>query len=527
MAQDPNNPLSALAGSPPAAGTASQDQAPGSNVPVFSVGEISQSLKRTVEDAYGFVRVRGEISQPKRAASGHIYMTLKDDQAVIDGVCWRGAANKLSVKPEEGLEVICTGRLTTYPGRSKYQIVIESMELAGEGALLKMLEERKRKLAAEGLFDEARKQDLPFLPQIIGVVTSPTGAVIRDILHRLQDRFPRHVLVWPTIVQGPGAAEGVAAAIQGFNALPADGTGVVPRPDLIIVARGGGSLEDLMAFNEEIVVRATAASDIPLISAVGHETDTTLIDFASDRRAPTPTAAAEMAVPVRADLIYTIRDSETRLDSAARRGLENRGMQLDALSRGLIHPRQRLETEMQRLDQLDERLGRALHQCVRDRQTSLAHATDRLSVKPIMQMAEQSMTRLAELQERAKAATGRDLDRRQERLTALGDRLEAVSHKSVLARGYVMVSQAGDGDDARDIRALTQAAQLATDQMVRLHFADGTRQARVTGDGDISGQTMAAEPTTPVKPAIKPMTKPSLKPAKSRKATDPDQGSLL
>jgi exodeoxyribonuclease VII large subunit len=253
------------------------------NVAEYTVTELSQALKRTVEERFSWVRVRGEVSGFKRAASGHLYMTLKDENAVLDAVCWRGVAGRLSVAPEDGLEVIATGRLTTYPGRSKYQIVIESLELAGEGALLKLLEERRKKLAAEGLFDEARKQALPYLPDVIGVVTSPTGAVIRDILHRLADRFPRHVLLWPVLVQGEGAAGQVAAAIEGFNALKPGGE--VPRPDLLIVARGGGSLEDLWAFNEEVVVRAAAASGIPLISAVGHETDTTLIDFAG------PTAA--------------------------------------------------------------------------------------------------------------------------------------------------------------------------------------------------------------------------------------------
>src|SRR6185295_17747103 len=274
------------------------------NRPALSVSELSQALKRMVESEFDHVRVRGEISGFKRHTSGHLYFALKDESAVIDAVCWKQMAPRLGLKPEDGMEVIATGRLTTYPGRSKYQIVVERMELAGAGALLKLLEERKAKLAAEGLFDAARKRPLPYLPAVIGVVTSPTGAVIRDILHRLDERFPRRVLVWPVAVQGEGAAEQVAAAIKGFN-LMAEG-GAVPRPDLIIVARGGGSLEDLWAFNEEIVVRAAAGSRIPLISAVGHETDTTLIDFASDKRAPTPTAAAEMAVPVLRDCLETM-----------------------------------------------------------------------------------------------------------------------------------------------------------------------------------------------------------------------------
>ena len=311
---------------------------PASNLPELTVTELSLALKRTVEDAFSYVRLRGEISGFKRAASGHMYMALKDADSVMDGVCWRGQASKLAVNPEDGLEVVVTGRLTTYPGRSKYQIVIESMELAGEGALLKLLEERRRKLAAEGLFDDERKRALPFLPKVIGVVTSPTGAVIRDILHRLRDRFPRHVLLWPVMVQGEGAAEQVARAIEGFNGMEAGGK--IPRPDLLIVARGGGSLEDLWAFNEEIVVRAAAASDIPLISAVGHETDTTLIDFASDRRAPTPTAAAEMAVPVRADLISFVKDLDRRAIGGLTRKLDETGRHLEGLGRGLPKPDQ-------------------------------------------------------------------------------------------------------------------------------------------------------------------------------------------
>src|SRR5436305_13554358 len=288
---------------------------PGSNQPEYTVSELSAALKRSIEDGFAQVRVRGEISGFKRHGSGHCYFALKDADAVLDAVCWRMTAIRLTLQPEDGMEVVCSGRLTTYPGRSKYQLVVDSVELAGKGALLKLLEERRQRLAAEGLFDAERKKKLPFLPEVIGIVTSPTGAVIRDILHRLADRFPRRVLLWPVAVQGEGSAQQVAAAIAGFNRIAAGGPGNngLPRPDLIIVARGGGSLEDLMAFNEEIVVRAAAASAIPLISAVGHETDTTLIDYASDRRAPTPTAAAEMAVPVRLDLIAELGGKAGRL----------------------------------------------------------------------------------------------------------------------------------------------------------------------------------------------------------------------
>src|SRR6266571_2117697 len=303
------------------------------NLPELTVSELSMALKRTIEDAHGYVRVRGELGSVKYHTSGHIYLDLKDDKACLAGIVWRNVAPRIKLKLEAGLEVVVTGRITTYPGQSKYQIVIETLEPAGLGALMALVEERKRKLAAEGLFDAARKQLLPFLPEIIGVVTSPTGAVIRDILHRLTDRFPRHVLIWPVAVQGDGAAAQVAAAIAGFNGIAAGGP--IPRPDLLIVARGGGSLEDLMPFNEEIVVRAAAASAIPLISAVGHETDTTLIDFASDRRAPTPTAAAEMAVPVRLDLLAEIAAKSGRLSGGLARFFADRRVRLQGLARGL------------------------------------------------------------------------------------------------------------------------------------------------------------------------------------------------
>jgi exodeoxyribonuclease VII large subunit len=303
------------------------------NLPVLSVGEISLALKRHVERAFERVRVRGEITGFRRAASGHLYFTLKDESAVLKGCCWRPAASRLGIQPEDGMEVIVTGRLSTYPGRSEYQIVAESMELAGEGALLKLLEDRRRRLAAEGLFDLERKKPIPYLPQVIGVVTSPTGAVIRDILHRLADRFPQWVLIWPVAVQGEGAAEQIAAAIEGFNRLPIKGARGVPRPDTLIVARGGGSLEDLWAFNEEVVVRAAAASMIPLISAVGHETDTTLIDFAADMRAPTPTAAAELAVPVRVELLTRVVAMEGRLIGGVSRMIAEQRVRVEGLAR--------------------------------------------------------------------------------------------------------------------------------------------------------------------------------------------------
>src|ERR1700676_5147702 len=318
------------------------------NIREWTVSELSVALRKTVEDAFGYVRVRGEISGYRGPhSSGHCYFALKDEGAKIEAVVWKGVYGRIRIKPEEGLEVIVCGRLTTYPGQSKYQIVVETLEPAGLGALMALIEERKKKLAAEGLFDAARKQLLPFLPQVIGVVTSPTGAVIRDILHRLADRFPRHVVVWGVRVQGEGSAEQVAAAIRGFNALPPGGP--IARPDLLIVARGGGSLEDLWSFNEEIVVRAAAESMIPLISAVGHETDITLIDFAADKRAPTPTAAAEMAVPVRAELFVEVATLARRTMLCWQRGQEGRRNELRAAARALpvagellAIPRQRL-----------------------------------------------------------------------------------------------------------------------------------------------------------------------------------------
>src|SRR5215469_5720721 len=324
------------------------------NLPEYSVSEISQAVKRTLEGAFERVRVRGEISGFKRAASGHLYFSLKDEEAKLDAVCWRLSAGRLAVTPEDGLEVVAIGRVSSYPGRSSYQLVVESLELAGEGALLKLLEDQRRKLAAEGLFDAARKRALPFLPEVIGVITSPTGAVIRDILHRLEDRFPRRVLLWPVLVQGEGAKEQIAAAINGFNAIRPGGA--LPRPDLLIVARGGGSLEDLWAFNEEIVVRAAAASTIPLIAAVGHETDWTLLDHASDRRAPTPTAAAEIAVPVRAELLADVMQDGARLARAMSRLFDQRRLHLAGLARGLPDPQDLLGAAAQRLDDRAERL---------------------------------------------------------------------------------------------------------------------------------------------------------------------------
>src|ERR1700730_12694011 len=370
------------------------------NAPEFTVTELTSALKRTVEDAYGHVRVRGEITGFRGPhSSGHCYFALKDEGAKIEAVIWKGVHGRMRFKPQEGLEVIATGKLTTYPGSSKYQIVIEAIEPAGIGALMALMEERKKKLAAEGLFDAARKQLLPWLPEVIGVVTSPPGAVIRDILHRLEDRFPRRVLVWPVKVQGEGSAEQIAAAIRGFNALPQ--TGRIPRPDLLIVARGGGSLEDLWSFNEEVVVRAAADSMIPLISAVGHETDITLIDFAADKRAPTPTAAAEIAVQVRSELIGRTDGLARRVLSCWPRGQDHRRTELRAAARALPSADMLLALPRQRLDAAAERLPRALIANAQVHRTAYSRMAARLAPQMLRIPIARNRERLAGLAARA------------------------------------------------------------------------------------------------------------------------------
>ena len=437
---------------------------PPSNAAAFTVTELSAALKRTVEDSFAYVRVRGEISQPKIPGSGHCYLRLKDENAVIDGIIWRGTMSKLSIRPEEGMEVIATGRLTTYPGRSSYQIIIDSLELAGEGALLKLLEERRKKLAAEGLFDEARKKPLPYLPTVIGVVTSPTGAVIRDILHRLGERFPRHVLVWSVKVQGEGAAAEIAAAIAGFNAL-AEG-GAIPRPDVIIVARGGGSLEDLWAFNEEVVVRAVAASLLPLIAAVGHETDWTLIDYVADKRAPTPTAAAEMAVPVRLELLAQVQKHHGRLAQAVTRTLEERRVHLEGLVRGIPRLDMIVAQKTQDLDTLDHRLGEAPKRLLAAKGESLAALAGRLSIERLSTDLRRHGGDLQKIGERAGRALLRASQDAGARLEHLFARLESVSPTRVLERGYALVRDAGGVP-------VTAAAGVAPGASLSVQFADG------------------------------------------------------
>ncbi len=408
---------------------------PRSNVPEMSVSGLASALRQTLEETFGRVRVRGELSGLKLASSGHLYGDIKDEDAVINIVCWRGTLARLKVKPEDGLEVTCTGKVSSYPKSSRYQIVVDNIELAGEGALLKMLEDRRKKLAAEGLFDPARKKELPYLPEVIGVITSPTGAVIRDILHRLADRFPRPVILWPVAVQGEDAAAQIAAAIRGFDALPANGP--VPRPDVLIVARGGGSLEDLMAFNEEIVVRAAASCSIPLISAVGHETDTTLIDHAADRRAPTPTAAAEMAVPVRSALREQLHTQEHRLSRTLERLLSLQGERIAGLSKRLGDPARLLELKTQMLDHAAHRVDSGLERVIRQCETRLARLSGALPA-PRQRLAEAG--KLLTLRgEQLAAAWPRLLDDRKKQIDHACRMLKSLSYESVLERGYAVV----------------------------------------------------------------------------------------
>jgi exodeoxyribonuclease VII large subunit len=458
------------------------DARPGDNALALSVGELSFRLKRMVEGEFGHVRIRGEISGYKRATSGHVYLALKDDAAVIDGVMWKGQVNALAFAPQDGIEVIATGKLTTYPGRSKYQIVIERMELAGAGALMALFEKLKAKLAGEGLFDASRKVRLPYLPRTIGVVTSATGAVIRDILHRLEDRCPTHVIVWPVKVQGLGAAEEIAAAVRGFDAMPVDGP--TPRPDLVIVARGGGSIEDLWAFNEEPVVRAVAGCSIPIISAVGHETDTTLCDFAADLRAPTPTAAAELAVPVLADLRHTIQSHGLRTQRCANRYLERGREQLAGLARLLPKRDALLGPQRQRADDAGQRLDRGLERRVTRARGQLDRSSGAL--------------RPAVLQNQ--------VDRSRDRLAATWRLVQSLNPDAVLDRGYARVTARG-GD------TLASAAAVRSAGAVTLRFRDGSVDA-VIDDGGIAPHSPAA-------------AKVERKAARSYVVPKPDQPTLL
>lgn len=515
------------------------------NVAEFTVSELSGSIKRTIENAFDHVRVRGEISGYRGPhSSGHAYFSLKDDKSRIDAVIWKGSFSKLKHRPEEGMEVIATGRITTFPGSSKYQIVIETIEPAGAGALMALIEERKRRFTAEGLFDPARKQLLPFMPRVIGVVTSPTGAVIRDILHRIADRFPVHVVVWPVKVQGEGSGDEVANAIQGFNALEPGGP--IARPDVLIVARGGGSLEDLWSFNDEAVVRAAAASTIPLISAVGHETDWTLIDYAADVRAPTPTGAAEMAVPVKADLEAQIANLSARLSGASSRQMDLRRQNLRALARALPSLDQLLALPRRRFDEAAGGLGRSLELNTMNKRRSFERAAARLSpdmlarriIERRQRLNERAATaeriierqigrlrarvdgadaalralpsrlssqlgrardRLSSLAQRADAAVAGEARQRRQMVTAHDRMLQSLSYKNVLMRGYAVVRDAED-------RPVSRAAALENGATIAIEFADG-RIAAVTGGSDgpapAAGMPSAAKAGTAARPPKK------------------------
>ncbi|MBC7146727.1 MAG: exodeoxyribonuclease VII large subunit [Thioclava marina] len=503
----------------------------GSNAHEYTVSEISGAVKRVIEGEFGRVRVRGEVGRVSMPRSGHVYFDLKDDRAVIAAVSWKGQVARMQVRPEEGMEVIATGRMTTFPGQSKYQLIVDEVEPAGAGALMAMLEARRKQLAAEGLFDASHKQPIPWLPEVIGVVTSPSGAVIRDILHRLRDRFPRRVLIWPVAVQGQACAPEVARAIRGFNAMEEGGP--IPRPDLIIVARGGGSIEDLWGFNEEIVVRAAAESAIPLISAVGHETDTTLIDYASDRRAPTPTASAEMAVPVRAELAAWLSEAQTRMMRAARGRIDQRDQRLRDLARGLGRPEALTQPARQRFDMWSERLGPALRTLVlrknsrfaplaaqispnllrrfiRDRAREIDGFATRLAPAPATRMrrARQEFEQLSKRLDRSRQRMIGEAERRNRegaqrlaalserlarapraRLDALSDRLErldrmrqTLGYTETLKRGYAVVR----GPDG----VVTSEKQAAKQPGLEIEFADG-RLAVIPGGGGTAAPARA------------------------------------
>ena len=483
----------------------------GDNLVELSVSELSGQVKRLVEDSFGRVRVRGELGRVARPASGHLYFDVKDDKAVLAAVMWKGNAAKLAMQPEQGLEVILTGKMTTFPGQSRYQLVVDAMEPAGEGALMALLEARKKQLAAEGLFDETRKKPLPYLPETIGVVTSPSGAVIRDILHRLSDRFPRRVLVWPVRVQGETCADEVARAIAGFNGLAPDGD--IPRPDVLIVARGGGSLEDLWGFNEEIVARTVAQSDIPLVSAIGHETDTTLIDYAADRRAPTPTAAAEMAVPVRADLQANLAELQGRLMRAQARFLERERSHLTGLARGLPKLEDMLALPAQKLDNMGQRLAGALQANSVAHQARFNRAVARLAPTALRGQINLQSERLAGFVQRAQSGVRRRLERQAAKLDTAARQLRLLSHESVLERGFALVLDASG-------KPLRQAVQVTAGEALDIHLAREERVAAVVADGDGAPKAIRKPPQKPK--GKKPNRKNPAKPA-----GDDGQGQLL
>jgi exodeoxyribonuclease VII large subunit len=509
---------------------------PSSNMPELSVTELSTALKRTIETAYDHVRVRGELGRVTIARSGHMYADLKDDKAVLNTIMWKGQVSRLPFRPEEGLEVIATGRLSTYPGRSNYQLIADSLRPAGVGALMALLEERKKKLAAEGLFDEQHKKRLPFLPATVGVVTSPTGAVIRDILHRIRDRFPVRVILWPALVQGDTAAPQITAAIRGFNAM----TGA-ERPDVLIVGRGGGSIEDLWPFNEEDVVRAAFESEIPLISAVGHETDTTLIDYVSDARAPTPTGAAEIAVPVRSELQLQLDDIGQRLKRALVRNIkrgaerveatrlprperllenkrqrfdtvgdrlpralqtqvERRRARLDAIGAGLVSPKQIVQEKRGKLDVFASRLGAGLSQAAAKKRIAFARSASRLRPEPLVSDARRARKALTDTARRARPALDRILNAKRQAFASEVKLLETLSYQATLKRGYAIVRDANG-------KVLRSVKQVADQSEVGLTLADGQI--------DLSPTAQATKP--PKSKAPKP----------SPKKDGSDQGSLF
>lgn len=486
---------------------ASESEAtPDGNARPYSVSELAFALKRTLEDAYGFVRLRGELSKVTHHGNGHVYLTIKDERAAIDGVVWKGSVKNLSIRPEQGLEVVITGKITTYPAGSRYQIVIETMEAAGIGALLAQLERLKARLQAEGLFEPARKKPLPAMPAVVGVITSPTGAVIRDILHRIRDRWPCRVIVWPVVVQGDAAAAQVRAAIDGFNAMSPGGP--VPRPDILIVARGGGSVEDLWPFNDEQLARTVAASAIPLISAVGHETDTTLIDFVSDRRAPTPTAAAEIATPVLAELRALTSDLTSRLHRAGGRLVDDRRGRIETLSRSLARVPDLLELAEQRFNHAKSRLGAALERNVAAHRTELIRAGSRLTPALLLRPQTVHAERLARLAARMQPAMARNLDRAGERLLSLSKLHASVDPSAPLKRGFARVHRADGG-------LVREGASLSAGESVRLVFADTARDAVIEGT--------AGSAPSPAAPTPAPARAPRSRPA----AAPPNQGDLF
>ena len=483
------------------------------NAPEYSVGDLSLAIKRTLEDGFAHVRLRGEVSGYRGPhASGHCYFTLKDDKARIDAVVWKGVWGRLKIKPEEGMEVVVTGKVSSFPGSSKYQIVVEALEPAGAGALMALLEERKQRFAAEGLFDAARKKTLPFLPRVVGIVTSPTGAVIRDMLHGFAERFPTHVIVWPVRVQGEGSAAEVAAAIRGFNALGPSSP--LPVPDVLIVARGGGSLEDLWGFNDEAVVRAAAESRIPLISAVGHETDWTLIDLVADARAPTPTKAAEWAVPKYSELIAETSDLHARLRVAARRMLEAQRTHLKAAARGLPRPEDLIALPRQRFDAFDQRLARALLANTRAHGMRHAKISGRLDARLLSTLIERRDRRLSECFQNARSALTRIAGNRRLRFERVGGRLRpetlrqqletrrrsldahakllvSLSYQSVLARGFAIVR-----DETGAMVRLSEG--LTEGQYLELEFTDGRAPVAVGASKSASRDTR--QTSSPGKP---------------------------